>query len=338
MHLKKYTVAAFILIVVVGWYVYAFITQDSASIELFGLALPPLSIAILVVLPMVILYIASLLHMLFYSLMGILKLRKYEKDHEKMVESIVDAYLGKENRSHSFKTQKYKLLGSLVDNATIFPTAELNSEVENKKINDVLALINSIKNGEVVDLRKHSLSSSNALVIQNDRNRYKKGVLSADDILSSQNRYDISLQKEVYTDFVKKAPLNMIEKYKKAITKESLFEILSRVNADVNTLVISNDSLIALFKDLKLSSKEYIEASKKLSKSMLPEQRMKLFETLSNENELTMEAYLFTLFDLEMLTPAKEILDASQNGDYAQFKAYSSLKECGKHFNINIFI
>ncbi len=338
MHLKKYTVAAFILIVVVGWYVYAFITQDSASIELFGLVLPPLSIAILVVLPMIILYIASLLHMLFYSLMGILKLRKYEKDHEKMVESIVDAYLGKENRSHSFKTQKYKLLGSLVDNATIFPTAELNAEVENKKINDVLALINSIKNGEVVDLRKHSLSSSNALVIQNDRNRYKKGVLSAEDILSSQNRYDISLQKEVYTDFVKKAPLNMIEKYKKAITKESLFEILSRVNADVNTLVISNDSLIALFKDLKLSSKEYIEASKKLSKSMLPEQRMKLFETLSNENELTMEAYLFTLFDLEMLTPAKEILDASQNGDYAQFKAYSSLKECGKHFNINIFI
>jgi hypothetical protein len=71
---------------------------------------------------------------------------------------------------------------------------------------------------------------------------------------------------------------------------------------------------------------------------MLPEQRMKLFETLSNENELTMEAYLFTLFDLEMLTPAKEILDASQNSDYAQFKAYSSLKECGKHFNINIFI
>jgi len=338
MHLKKYSIAAFILIVVVGWYVYAFVTQASISIELFGIVLPPLSIALLVVLPMILLYIASMLHMLFYSFMGILKLRKYEKDHEKMVDSIVDAYLGKENRSHSFKTQKYKLLGSLVDNATIFPTSEFNANVENKKINDVLAVINGIKNGEIVDLRKYSLSSSNALVIQNDRNRYKKGVLSAEDILSSQSKYDVSLQKEVYIDFVKKAPFNAIEKYKKALTKEALFEILSRVNADSNTLVISNDSLIALFKDLKFSSKEYIEASKRLSKSMLPDQRMKLFETLSNDSEPTMEAYLFTLFDLEMLTLAKEVLDASQADDYRQFKAYSSLRECGKHFDINLFI
>ncbi|MDD3476001.1 MAG: hypothetical protein PHI38_03955 [Sulfurimonas sp.] len=338
MHLKKYTIAAFILIVVVGWYVYAFITQDSLSIELFGVTLPSLSIAVLVVLPMILLYIASLLHMLFYSLVGMLKVRKYKKDHEEMVDSIVDAYLAKENRSHSFKTPKYKLLGTLVDNATVSPTAQFNAEVENKKINDVLTIINNIKNGEIVDLRKYSLLPSNPFAIQNDRNRYKKGVLSAEDILSSKNKYDISLQKEVYIDFVKKASLNGIEKYKNALTKEAIFEILSRINADSNTLVISNESLISLCKDLSLSSKEYVEASKKLSKSMLPEQRMKLFETLSNDNDLAMEAYLFTLFDLEMLTPAKDILDVSQAGDYPQFKAYSSLKECGKHFDINLFI
>jgi len=338
MHIKKYTIAAFILIVMVGWYVYAFVTQESASIAFFGLTLPSMPIAVLVIIPLTILYIASVIHMLFYSLIGALKLRKHEKDHDRIVDSIVDAYLGKENRSSSFKTDKYKLLGNLVDHATIFPTEDFDFEVDNKKINDVLTAINSIKKGEVVDLRRYSLPPSNAYVVQNDRNRYKKGTISAEDILSGQNKFDISLRKEVYVDFVKTAPLNAIEKYKNALTKESLFVILSRINADTKTLVVSNESLISLFKDLKLTSVDYIEASKKLSRAMLPEQRIKLFETLSNEDDAATEAYLFTLFDLEMLTPAKEILDISQPDEYAHFKAYSSLRECGKHFDINLFI
>jgi hypothetical protein len=338
MHIKKYTIAAFILIVIVGWYVYSFVTQESASISFFGLTLPSMPIAILVIIPLTILYIASVIHMLFYSLIGALKLRKHEKDHDRIIDSIVDAYLGKENRSNSFKTDKYKLLGYLVDNAIIFPTEDFDFEVDNKKINDVLSAINSIKKGEVVDLRRYSLPYSNTYVIQNDRNRYKKAAISAEDILSGVNKFDISLRKEVYVDFVKTAPLNAIEKYKNAITKEALLAILSRINADTKTLVISNDSLISLFKDLKLTSEDYIEASKKLSRAMLPEQRIKLFETLSNENDAATEAYLFTLFDLEMLTPAKEILDISQPNEYAHFKAYSSLRECGKHFDINLFI
>ncbi len=81
-----------------------------------------------------------------------------------------------------------------------------------------------------------------------------------------------------------------------------------------------------------------MKVSQALSKGMIPEQRIKLFDTLSSENDKIMEAYLFTLFDLEMLTPAKEILENSQANEYVYFKAYSSLRECGKHFDINLFI
>jgi hypothetical protein len=338
MYIKRYTIAALTLIVLVGWYVYAFVTQESVGIEFFGVALPPLSIAVWVVVPLILLYIASVAHMSFYSLLGSLKLRKYEKDFERIVDSMVEAYLGKENRSHNFKTERYKLLGSLVDNATIFPSVELNSDIENKKISEVLEVINKIKNGEAVDLKKYSLPSYNQLVIQNERNRYKKGDISAEEILSNNSKYDESICKEVYIDFVKKAPLNAIEKYKKYLTKEALFEILSRINAEKNTLEISNESLISFFDNLELSSDEYIKVSKKLSKNMIPEQRIKLFEILSNENEKIVEAYLFTLFDLEMLEPAKEILDNSQSDEYVHFKAYVALRDCGKHFDINLFI
>lgn len=338
MHIKKYTVAAFILIILVGWFVFAFITQENISINFFGMTLPSLSIAMWVVVPLVILYVASVGHMSYYSLLGSLKRRKYEKDHEKIIDAIIDAFLGKENRSITFKTDKYKLIGTLVNNATIFPVEEFDVNSDNKKLNEVLNSINNIRNGGIADLRKYSLASSNAFVIQNERNRYKKGDISAEDILNSKDRYDISLRKEVYVDFVKNAQPQAIEKYKSNMTKESLFEILSRINADTNTLVIPNDSLMPFFKDLNLSSKDYIEASKRLSYAMLPEQRMKLFEMLSNDSDVAMEAYLFTLFDLEMIAPAKEILDISQPNEYMRFKAYVSLKECGKHFNINLFI
>lgn len=186
MYIKRYTMAALALIVLIGWYIYAFITQESISFEFFGSTMPSFSIALWVVVPMIILYLASVVHMLFYSLMDTLKKRKYEKDYERIVDAIVDAYLGKKERSHSFKTDRYKLLGSLVDNATIFPVGEFDANIDNKKLKEVLTLINKIRNGEAVDIRKYSLLPSNALVIQNDRNRYKKGDISAEDILSDK--------------------------------------------------------------------------------------------------------------------------------------------------------
>ncbi len=338
MYIKRYTIAALIFIILAGWYVYAFITQDSMSLDFFGIPLPSLSIALWVVLPMILLYLASVFHMAFYSMLGSFKLRKYEKDYEKLIDAIIEAYLGKENRNHVFKTPRYKLLGELVDNTVLFPSQTLSADTANEKINNVIKLINNIKSGEVVELKKYSLPADNALVIQNERNRYKKGDISAEDILSHANKYDRNLCVEAYTDYVKTAPLYAIEKYKEFLTKEALFIILQRVNASENALEVSNDALLALFEELDLDKNDYIKISTVLAGGMLPEQRIKLFETLSEEKDEAMDAYLYTLFDLEMLAPADEILENSQPNEYLNFKSYRALKECNKHFNINLFI
>ncbi len=337
MYIKRYTAVAMIFIILVGWYVYAFVTQDSMSIDFFGITLPSFSIALLVVVPVFLLYVGTILHMSFYSLLRCFKHRKYEKDYEKLLDAIMDIYLGKADKHNSFKTQKYQLLGSLIDNTTFFPNQKLLANTADEKINNIMKLIEDIANSNVVDLKKYSLPSYNALVIQNERNRYKKGDISAEDILCNPTKYDKSLCVEVYVDFVKTAPFYAIEKYKEFLTKESLFEILQRINAESFTLEISNEELIKLFDKLDLTAKDYIEASSILSASMIPEQRMKLFETLSEDQENAMDAYLFTLFDLEMLAPADEILENSQPTEYLNFKSYRALKECNKHFNINLF-
>ena len=336
MYMKRYTIASAILIAIVGWYVYAFVTHESMSIEVFGVNLPSLSIALWVIIPLIVLYVASVIHMAFYSLLGNLELRKYEKDYEKIIDSIVDAFLSKKERNHSFKTERYKMLGSMIDNTTFLPHEGIMSQ--NMKISTVLEAIKSIEKGEVVDLKPYSLKPTNDLVVQNNRNRYKSGELNAEDILTHTSEYTQELCEEIYNDFVETSPLYAIEQYKEFMTKDTLYKILRRVNASENTLEISNETLIQLFNTIELETKDYMDISVALSTGMIPEQRMKLFEILSESNDDVVEAYLFTLFDLEMLSVANEILDISQSDEYLNFKAYRALKECNKHFNINLFI
>ncbi len=339
MFIKRYTVAAFILIILVGGYVYSYVTQETMTLDFFGIPLPALSIALWVVVPVFILYIASVLHMSFYSLLGKISLRKYEKDYEKIIDLIVDTYLNKKSRSYTFKTDRYKLLGTLLENTALFPISDLKGRVKNEKIDSVLKLIDGVKNGEVVDLKAFNLLETNELIIQNERNKLKSGELTAESILSNSTKYADVLRQEAFVAYTKRASLQNIEKYKTLLNKESLYNILARVNADENTLEISNEVLVSFISSISLNEKDYIKLSSVIAMGgMIPEQRIKLFEMLSEENEEVTPAYLYTLFDLEMLSPADEILENSQDSEYQNFKAYRALKACNKHFSIELFV
>ena len=338
MYIKRYTIASLILIALVGWYVYSYVSQEIMTLNVFGVALPAIPIAIWVIVPVLILYIASIFHMSFYSMLSNFKLRKYDKDYEKLIEAIAEAYLAKENREHSYKTPRFKLLGFIIDNSTLFPANLLNTGLENEKLQNILTAIQNIQNAEVVDLKKYSLKSQNPLVVQNEKNRYKKGDISPEHILSNISNYDESLIKEAYMDILKTAPLTLIEQHKQFLTKDGLFEVLSRINTTKNSFAISNDELISLINALELDAKDLIKISTALATNMIPEQRIKLFEILSEKREDGFEAYIFTLYDLEMIAPANELLVNTQESEYQNFKAYSALKECGKNFNINLFI
>ncbi len=339
MYIKRYTIAALILMASVGAFVYAYVTQETKSIDFFGIPLPALSIAVWIVVPIFVLYVASVLHMSFYSFLGSMSLRKYEKDYNKIIDAIVDAYLGKKSRSHTFKTDRYSLLGKLLENTTIFPVGNIIGLTENEKIDGVLKIIDDIKNGEVVDLKPYNLLKDNELVIQNKRNKYKKGILKAEDILSNETKYADVLREEAYVDYVKTASISNLLKYKALLSKDSLYIVLARVNAEEYTLEIKNEELLSLIKSLNLSVADFIKLSAVIATGgMIPEQRIKLFEMLSDENEDAIDAYLYTLFDLEMLAPVDSILDNSSDKEYQNFKAYRALKLCNKNFSIELFV
>jgi len=342
MYIKRYSVAAFILMAVVGWYVYAYLTNDTMTLNFFGVyELPPLSIALLVIVPTFLLYVASVLHMSFYNMLASLKQRKSQKDYEKLFDSITDAYLGKQDRKHNFKTAEFELFGKLLDNSIVFPNGEIaldESDDRVKKLTVALKAIKDIQSGEVVELKAFSLATDNPLYIQNQRNMYKKGTIKAEDILSHPAKYTKELAQEVYKDYITNATVVNIEKYKEFLTQETLLKILARINADENSLDMNNESIVSLLEVLDLKHADYMQISKVTARSMNPDQRIKLFETLSAEEEEAVEAYLYTLFDLEMLEPAYALLEISQPDEYKKFKAYKALRDNNQNFNIELFI
>ena len=339
MRLKRYTVAAFVWMGLVGWFVYGFVTSDSLSINLFGRELPEMPIALLVVIPLFVLYLASMAHMWFYSLLESFKERRYEKDFEKLVDAIVDAYLGKAERHYDFKTDRYKLLGMLLENTQLKPLKDIAGTTNNEKIDTILEVLNKIEAGEVVEMKQYKLRSENELVIANNRNRYKKGEISAQKVLSEPEKYSEVLCKEVFEEYIETAPLSEIEKYKHFMTPKALNTLFGRINADEHRLELPSAKLIELINMLDLDEKDFITISKTLSNSdMLPEQRMELFEMLSAQNDKATDAYLYTLYDLEMVSKAAETLEILPKDEHKNFRAYKALKECGHNFNIDMFV
>lgn len=337
MHIKRYTLIVMLIMIVVGWYIYGFITQASMPLEIYTLHLPALPIAFWVMVPVFLLYLATVAHMLYYTMIGTIRLRRYKKDSEKLIDALQYTYLGKKGRNNVYKTKRYALMGKLLDNSKLIPNDTL-VHVGDEKIDAVLAMLRDLQAGKSVALNKYQLLTSNPLVIQNQINQLNAGELKPGSVLAKAANHDDAVCKHAFVKMIPEKPLYELEKYKAYMSKESLFDILDRVNTDKNKLDVSDEALQALLIALPLEVKEYIKAARILSGSLPPEQRIRLFEQLSERDETATPAYLYTLFDLEMVDMADEILARSLPEEFIRCKAYRALKDSPQHYNIDLFL
>lgn len=336
MQLKRYTIASLILMLLVGAATYS-ITGEAVSFDLLGIHFPNLPIAFWVVVPVALLYLATLLHMMIYALVGNFKLRRLNKDYEKMIDALRDALLGVNERNNVYKSDAYKIMGKLIDNSLILPFDTLRA-VGNEKIDEALELMRNVKEKKKVDMKKFHLGNTTSIAIQNSLNRLERGEIDADSILSRNESYGDIVSAKAYESYVKTASVASIMKYKRFFTKASLLDFVQRINSAENGIVMNNEDLASLLSDLKLTAEDWIDVSVAMSKNMLPEQRIRLFEMLSEKNDDAMEGYLFTLYDLQMIDTANEILNNTSKDDYLIFKAYRDLKRANKHYDIALLL
>lgn len=336
MQLKRYTIASFIFMILVGIATYS-ITNESKSFDLFGMHFPNFPIAFWVVVPVALLYIASVFHMGVYALVGNFKLRRLEKDHEKMMGALRDSLLGAGERNNVYKSEAYRLMGKLIDNSMILPYETLRV-IGNEKVDEALALLRDVKDKKKVDIKRFHLAPTTSVMIQNNLNRLERGEIGADEILSRSETYGEIVCAKAFESYVKTASLGSVLKYQSLFNKNSLLVFVQRINSDTNGIEMSNDDLMNLLQPLKLTPNDYIDLSIAISKNMIPDQRIRLFEAISEKCDDAMEGYLFTLYDLQMVDAANEILNNTAHDEYQIFKAYRDLKKSNKHYDISLLL
>ncbi len=333
MGFKKYLFFGLVLVIGTGLYVYS-LTNEYFSITVAGITLS-LPIAVWVVLPMAILYIFTLIHLMFYGTLGFFRLRKIKSDASKFLENEKRALLGKKIDDNEYKSEVFKLPGEVLPLLNIDPKRYLGYRVHDDSIADILEAKQRIYAGEVVDLSKYNLLPDNALMIKNYENMLKKDKSYAATIL--KNCSDEELCKKAAIAMAEYSPISELKKYNVTITKEILYKLIDRIG-DKN-FSLSNEEILEYAKELNFDAKELLELVKKIKDKLSPDERVKFVtELMAKFPENGADAYLYTMFDLQMIDKVRDFLDNSGKKEYIKYKYLLFLKDNGKNFDIDMFI
>ena len=161
MGIKRYIALVIVYLLAIGLYVYSF-NGDTYTLEIskFSLSLP---IAVWIVVPAILLFIASVLHMLFYSFKEFLNSRALRKDFENYETFFANKILFEKSKIN-FKTEWFKFVGRTLELTEFKEDNQVM--LDDEKIVELRNLVAKIENGEVVELKKYKLSKDNPLVIK----------------------------------------------------------------------------------------------------------------------------------------------------------------------------
>ena len=333
MRVGTYIFSGLILIGIVAGATYL-ILPGYYSLTLMGITLN-LPIAAWIALPMALLYLLTILHMVYHGTRGYLKRRKLLNDAEEMKDALYWSLLA-EPKIHHYTTPQMREGAPLLNVARL----EVIGSVQglSDKLMKALEWVKQIENGEYVDLKEKKverfLSRDNPLVIRNQLNRLEQEKGFAEEVLQSRESYDKTVVEKALEILVGGEDLYKLKKYVAFLEKKHLFTLLDRVNAKED-IGFSPEMLSAFIAPLKLDCRDYMRIARTTLKRFTPDENLALFKRLSKETEAAQNAYLYLLFEYEMLDSAKHFLEEHDEREFLPFRAFFVLKRGKYHFKID---
>jgi len=334
MRLGLYIIASIILMAIVGIFVYMVNPGNYSYNELgFPLELP---IALWIVLPMFALMLASLLHMMFYGTKNFFKFKKWESDTNTLDDALYWALLH-EPQTHRFNLPQLKQTASLLSVATIKVNGKVNASSE--KLGEALSIVSAIDKGEYVDLKAKKLSrvlsSDNPLVKQNILNRLEKDELFAEEIIQDKLSYDSSIFKTALKKFANITTFPQAQKHLNIFDKDSLMILIERVTDD-NDLGLTKDIIDKFIVELEpsLDCGDFLQISTLMMKQLSPYENLMIWKDYQAKYQKAEIAYLYLLFEYEMIDKAGEYLREHGEDDFKRFRALYELKKEDKKYKI----
>ncbi len=334
MRLGLYLIASIILMAIVGIFVYT-INPNNYTIDQFAVSIT-MPIAVWVILPMLALMFASVVHMMFYGTKNFFKFKKWEKDTASLDDALYWSLLN-EPKAHKFNLPILKQTASLLAVSSVKVDGAVDDISD--KLRGALTLVTEISRGEYVDLKARKLdkvlSAENPLVVKNLMNRLDKEATFAEEVLQSKESYSDELFKEALKKFSLTATFPKAQKYANLYNKESFFILLTRITRE-DDLGLTKDILDVFIVALesKLVCGDYLQIATLMMNELSPDENLKLWREYEGKYADAQIAYLYLLFDYEMIDKAGEYLAEHDENDFKRFRALFDLKKEHKKYKI----
>ena len=329
MGLKKYIFGSLILTIAVLGYVFSIEPGDyRVEIVDFTLVLP---VAVWVVIPTLILFVMTVLHILFYGLKNYFSIKSIAKDSDSTI-SLFSKRLFNEDSNLAFKNEHFKELSKIVKQLDINVT-DSNFSSSNKEIKKTVEQILGIKAGKYISAKELKLSKDNPIMIENLKNRISTDDSFAMEAVKKNGNYNSEIVKVAFSKVLESKSITTIKKLIDEIKfdKDMVIALFKKDSKQDTEFAMTNDMILKLIKQVDLTSNDLIDIAKNYKNTMTPEQLIKLYEDITVYNEDYTSAYLYVLAEYEMIDNIRDILSNSATHEFIAFKALVDLKDAGKH-------
>jgi len=331
MGLKKYIVASIIFIAAIAGYVFSIAKVDYQITVLDTTFLLP--VALWVILPTLVLFLASVFHILFYGLKGFMFKSSLNKDEANMIK-LIKSKLLKKDETMTFKNPIFQELGEILSQVNL-EIKENNFSSKNSDINTLAHNLIDIKNKKHVSIN-YKLSANNEVSVANNINKINEQADWALEVLKKSANYT---REEIEAAFSKVLNDKSMTSLKKVLPtlklNKAMLQELFKKDAVQEDFALSSEELIKQIKAIDFTKQEFLEIAKLYKKSLTPDQIIALFEELSNSNELALDAYIYILFEFELIDKIRDIFASTSKDELTAFKALLELKDSGKQYTLD---
>lgn len=329
MRLKHFIIYSLIYIGLVG--IFAFVQNASSyKVSLLGVGLE-LPVALWFVLPIILFAILAIFHVAWSGIANFRQRQAVKSDEDIYENYAKEILLGIES-DKKFKTDIFKTSNEITKFLSPWHTHSV--DIENEDISEIINVLEKLKKGEVVELKKYKLNNDNPLVIQNEFNKLQENSSYASEILKNKKALDDELSKKAYEAALKTFSYFDIKKFPFEISKDDAFLLVERYAKEEN-FEMTKDDLLDLLIICDLDKYGYVNVAKSLDKKIEPDILIALFNKLKSEKESASYAYLYLLYEFGMMEELKNILNYSD--EYPEFEILMDLRDQGKSISANYF-
>lgn len=334
MKLGLYTFGALTLVALMGAFVYT-LELGTYRLELLNISLP---ITLWIILPALLVLMFSVAHMMFYGMRNYFQLKKWKKDTETLEDALYWSLVNEPKR------QKYAI-NEIGASASLLSQSALNvkDNVEglSPRLSRVVNMIQKINNGDYVDLKEEKMSKvfhdGNPILIKNRLNRLETDEKFVEDVMKNSSQYSKAVQKEALGIYALQTDFEKARKYSKIFDVENFLVLLNRVTPE-DDLGLTQNAISPFVNDLKLGCADFIKIAQVTKKYFKPDENLSLFHAFQKENEKAQNAYLYLLFEYELLDQVDAYLEEQEENEFLKFRALSELKHQNAKYKLEDII